>query len=113
MLYEVITTKERLWIRVVDAMRFQEREADARSVRRFVEYFGLDEVQHGIGAAQDDAVLQFLADRKVRCNVCPQSNVMLKSVKSLKEHPIKLPRSSRVSGVELPGQGAQGTDERR
>ncbi len=63
--------------------------SDARSVRRFVEYFGLDEVQHGIGAAQDDAVLQFLADRKVRCNVCPQSNVMLKSVKSLKEHPIK------------------------
>lgn len=63
--------------------------SDARSVRRFVEYFDLNEVQHGIGAAADDRVLQFLADRKVRCNVCPQSNVMLKSVKTLKEHPIK------------------------
>ncbi len=63
--------------------------SDARSVRRFVEFFDLHEVQHGIGSAQDDSVLQFLADRKVRCNVCPQSNVMLGAVKSLKKHPIK------------------------
>lgn len=63
--------------------------SDAKSVRRFVEYFDLHEVQHGIGAAQDDSVLKFLADRGVRCNVCPQSNVMLGAVPSLKEHPIK------------------------
>lgn len=63
--------------------------SDAKSVRRFVEFFDLDEVQHGIGAASDDSVLRFLADRKVRCNVCPQSNVMLGAVQSLKEHPIK------------------------
>ena len=63
--------------------------SDAQSVRRFVELFDLDEVQHGIGAAADDSVLQFLADRKIRCNVCPMSNVMLSAVPSLKEHPIK------------------------
>ena len=63
--------------------------SDAHSVQRFVEYFDLDEVQHGIGAAQDDKVLKFLADRKVRCNVCPQSNYMLRSVSSMKAHPIK------------------------
>lgn len=63
--------------------------SDASSVRRFVELFDLDEVQHGIGAAGDDAVLRFLADRKVRCNVCPQSNVMLGAVPGLKSHPIK------------------------
>lgn len=63
--------------------------SDAKSVRKFVEYFDLHEVQHGIGAAADDSVLQFLADRKVRCNVCPQSNVMLGAVPSLKDHPIK------------------------
>ncbi|HOC30103.1 MAG TPA: adenosine deaminase [Treponemataceae bacterium] len=63
--------------------------SDAGSVRRFVEFFNLDEVQHGIGAARDDSVLQFLADRKVRCNVCPQSNVLLGAVPSLAEHPIK------------------------
>lgn len=63
--------------------------SDAKSVKHFVEIFELDEVQHGIGAAQDDKVLQFLADNKVRCNVCPQSNVMLGAVKSLKEHPLR------------------------
>ena len=63
--------------------------SDAQSVRKFVEFFELDEVQHGIGAASDDSVLKFLADRKIRCNVCPMSNVMLSAVPSLKEHPIK------------------------
>ena len=62
--------------------------SDASSVKRFVECFSLDEVQHGIGAASDDRVLQFLADRKIRCNVCPASNVGLGAVPSLKEHPI-------------------------
>jgi Adenosine deaminase len=63
--------------------------SDAHSVRRFVEYFDLDEVQHGIGAAGDESVLRFLADRRTRCNVCPQSNVMLGAVSSLKQHPVK------------------------
>jgi len=62
--------------------------SDASSVKRFVECFSLDEVQHGIGAANDDRVLQFLADRKIRCNVCPASNVGLGAVSSLKDHPI-------------------------
>lgn len=78
--------------------------SDAKSVRRFVEYFDLDEVQHGIGSAQDDSVLQFLADRKVRCNVCPQSNVLLGAVPSLKEHPIK---KMMDAGVPI----ALGTDD--
>ncbi|CEM63294.1 adenosine deaminase [Treponema phagedenis] len=63
--------------------------SDAESVQYFVETFNLDEVQHGIGAANDDSVLQFLADRQIRCNVCPASNVMLGAVKSLETHPIK------------------------
>ena len=63
--------------------------SDAASVKNFVEMFNLDEVQHGIGAAQNDKVLQFLADRKIRCNVCPQSNVMLGAVKDLKSHPLR------------------------
>jgi len=62
--------------------------SNAMSVKKFVECFSLDEVQHGIGAASDDSVLQFLKDKKIRCNVCPASNVGLGAVKSLKEHPI-------------------------
>ena len=63
--------------------------SDAKSVKAFIEIFELDEVQHGIGAANDDSVLQFIKDRNIRCNVTPASNVMLSAVKSLEEHPIK------------------------
>ena len=63
--------------------------SDAQSVRAFVEFFDLEEVQHGIGAAQDDSVLQFIKDRNLRLNITPESNVMLGAVKSLDVHPIK------------------------
>ncbi|GMO45003.1 MAG: adenosine deaminase [Treponemataceae bacterium] len=63
--------------------------SDAASVRRFVEFFELDEVQHGIGAVVDDSALQFLRDKNIRCNVCPESNVALSAVSSLAEHPVK------------------------
>lgn len=63
--------------------------SDSNSVKRFVEIFNLDEVQHGIGAAKDDSVMQFLKDRKIRCNITPASNEMLSAVPSIAEHPIK------------------------
>jgi adenosine deaminase len=63
--------------------------SDAKSVKDFIEYFELDEVQHGIGAAKDDKMLQYLADKKIRCNTTPCSNVMLGAAPSLEEHPIK------------------------
>lgn len=63
--------------------------SNAASVRNFIEFFDLDEVQHGIGAVQDESVMQFIKDRKLRLNICPASNVMLGAVKSLADHPIK------------------------
>lgn len=63
--------------------------SNAESVKNFIDFFNLDEVQHGIGAATDDKVLQFIKDRNVRLNITPASNVMLSAVKSLEEHPIK------------------------
>lgn len=62
--------------------------SDAASVKRVVELYRLDEVQHGIGAASDEHVLEFLAKNEIRCNVCPQSNYMLSAVESLETHPI-------------------------
>lgn len=62
--------------------------SDAASVRSVVELYRLDEVQHGIGAANDEHVLEFLAKNQIRCNVCPQSNYMLGAVESLETHPI-------------------------
>ncbi len=63
--------------------------SDANSIRRLVEYFELEDVQHGIGAAKDDSVMQFLLDRNITLHVCPASNVMLSAVPSLDKHPIR------------------------
>lgn len=63
--------------------------SSAETVKQFIDYFDLDEVQHGIGAVKDEAVLQYIADKKIRCNVTPASNEMLKAVPALKEHPMR------------------------
>jgi len=62
---------------------------DADSVQRAVEELELDEVQHGIAAAQSSSVMKFLADNRIRLNMCPTSNVLLGRVESLAEHPIR------------------------
>jgi hypothetical protein len=46
---------------------------DADSVLRAVEELELDEVQHGISAANSAAVMRFLADNRIRLNICPTS----------------------------------------
>ena len=61
----------------------------ARSVQLFVEKLNLDEIQHGISAAQDKTVLDFLAAHDIVCNVCPESNIVMGSVASYKEHPVR------------------------
>ena len=61
----------------------------AEDVRRTVEALDLDEVQHGIAAADSPDVMRWLAERGVRLNVCPTSNVMLSVVPDLKQHPIR------------------------
>jgi adenosine deaminase len=61
----------------------------ADDVRRAVELLELDEVQHGIAAADDPAVMRFLADNRIRLNICPTSNVMLGRVENLAAHPIR------------------------
>ncbi|WP_026651552.1 hypothetical protein [Butyrivibrio proteoclasticus] len=66
----------------------------AEDVRRAVEILELDEIQHGIAAADDPSVIQFLVDNHIRLNITPSSNFLLGRVKELKSHPIaKLYRS--------------------
>ena len=66
----------------------------AADVRRAVECLELDEVQHGIAAAEDPSVIRFLRDNRIRLNLTPSSNVLLGRVKDWKTHPIaKLYRS--------------------
>ena len=60
----------------------------ADDVRRAIECLELDEVQHGIAAAEDPSVMRFLADNHIRLNITPSSNYLLGRVPDLKTHPI-------------------------
>ncbi len=62
---------------------------DADSVWRAVEELELDEVQHGIAAADSPVVMRFLAEHRIRLNICPTSNLMLSRVETLASHPIR------------------------
>jgi adenosine deaminase len=61
----------------------------ADDVQRAVETLELDEVQHGIAAAQSPSVMRFLADHRIRLNICPTSSLLLGRVAHLREHPIR------------------------
>ncbi|RKU14659.1 adenosine deaminase [Candidatus Poribacteria bacterium] len=61
----------------------------AEEIRRTVEVLDLDEVQHGIGAAESSEVMRWLVENEIQLNVCPTSNVMLDAVRDLASHPIR------------------------
>jgi adenosine deaminase len=62
---------------------------DADSVLEAVCELELDEVQHGIAAADEPTVMRFLADHGIPLNVCPTSNVRLGRAESYARHPIR------------------------
>lgn len=63
-------------------------------VRHTLETLNLDAIQHGVRAVEDPDLIDLLAKRGTTLHICPTSNVMLKVVPSLKEHPaLKLHRS--------------------
>jgi adenosine deaminase len=63
---------------------------NAESVRKAAEMLELDEVQHGIGAAESPQVMKWLSKNGISLNICPESNILLKRVKSYKTHPIRI-----------------------
>ena len=60
----------------------------ADDVRRAVEFLGTRRVQHGLGALGDPAVLAMLREHDVTLDMTPISNVKLRAVPSMREHPI-------------------------
>lgn len=61
----------------------------AGDVVEAVKILGLDEVQHGIAAADSDEAVAFLKENHVRLNITPTSNLMLGRVKDAAQHPIR------------------------
>ncbi len=58
-------------------------------VKEAVEVLELDQVQHGIAAADSEDVMRYLRDNKIQLNICPTSNVLLSRVKDYRIHPIR------------------------
>ena len=63
---------------------------DAEEIRRTVEVLDLDEVQHGIAAAESVEIMRWLSENQIQLNVCPTSNVMLGGVSDFASHPIRI-----------------------
>ena len=60
----------------------------AKDIVTAVSALHLDVVQHGIAAADDEDVMDFLADNRIRLNITPSSNILLRRVHEMEKHPI-------------------------
>jgi adenosine deaminase len=58
-------------------------------VREAIEELGVTRIQHGVRAIEDPAVVKLAAERGVTFDLCPISNVGLKVVPSIQDHPIR------------------------
>ncbi len=63
--------------------------SNAENVMYVCKTLGLDEVQHGNSSVDSEEVMKFLRDNNIMLHLCPSSNLRLKRVKSLSDHPIK------------------------
>jgi adenosine deaminase len=61
----------------------------ADNVKKAIEVLEVDEIQHGIGAASSEYVMDMIKERNIRLNTCPSSNHILGAVKDMTRHPIR------------------------
>lgn len=86
-----------------------------QGVRDALDRLGAERIDHGVRCAEDPALVDELAERRVPLDVCPSSNVVLGVVGSMAEHPVERLRRAGVRfslntddpllyGVDLPGE---------
>lgn len=61
----------------------------ADEVMRYAEELELNQIQHGIAAADSPQVMKWLSRHKIQLNVCPTSNIMLKNSINYQSHQIR------------------------
>ena len=61
----------------------------ATDVYHAVRLLELNEVHHGIAAAESTEVMDYLKERKIVLNICPSSNYFLNVVHNMGDHPIQ------------------------
>ena len=88
------------WRRARDARKFTKAHAGefcgAWFVREVIEKLGAQRIEHGVRAVEDPEVVALLRDTGIALDVCPISNVKLRAVSSIQEHPIKRLLDSKV-----------------
>ncbi len=57
-------------------------------VREALDLLHVERIDHGLRAMEDPELIRRLADEQVALTVCPLSNVSLKAVPSIAEHPV-------------------------
>ncbi|MDT0558355.1 hypothetical protein RM697_06845 [Ichthyenterobacterium sp. W332] len=63
--------------------------SDCNTIENTINQLQPNEIQHGIRAVDSKKVMDLILKHNIRLNICPESNVALGAVNSLKEHPIK------------------------
>ena len=64
-------------------------EGPAANVREVLDVLGVERVDHGIRALEDDALVDRLAAERVPLTLCPLSNVRLRVLDNLAEYPLR------------------------
>lgn len=57
-------------------------------VRDAIFLLGVDRIDHGVRAIEDNELMHILADRQIPLGICPTSNIVLGLYKTIGEHPI-------------------------
>lgn len=85
MFREVFAAAEQLGLRKV---AHAGEEGPPAYVWQALDVLGVERIDHGIRAVEDQVLLRRLATDQVPLTVCPLSNVRLRAVRSLEEHPL-------------------------
>jgi adenosine deaminase len=64
-------------------------EGPPEYVREALDLLGAERIDHGVRAIEDPALVERLARERIPLTVCPLSNVRLRVVESLSDHPLK------------------------
>ncbi len=64
-------------------------EGPAEYVREALSQLNVSRIDHGNNSLDDEKLVHELAERKIPLTVCPLSNLKLKVVKDLKDHPLR------------------------
>ncbi len=64
-------------------------EGGPEYVREAVDLLGVERVDHGLRALEDPELVRRLADEQIALTVCPLSNVALRTVDTMAEHPVR------------------------